>query len=186
MRTFKAWRNALLGWRGSCKRYDDIQSSGAPVYTFQSKLDASVSTAAPIASESMLSVHTQLTFVPSPPAIIHPQPTSDEETFEPGHTEPSLGLAQWLEQLHLDPATPRYHGEGSHRIVTDATQDEPAFVGRRPDGSSANHIAVNASLVKRRKEFWRTHLVRYSLLPPQIEPHHLSVGETSPGGQQDM
>jgi hypothetical protein len=95
----------------------------------------------------------------------------DVDKAELAHDEP-LKLARWLEQLRLDPATPRFHGEtASHWLAVDARDLEATFTEPRHVVNNDGDL-LHESTVKRRTEFWRVQpvsLVDHSYL---IIPKH--------------
>jgi hypothetical protein len=109
------------------------------------------------------SLHGPSSFVPPPLSSVPSQALDDNTAIAPNDGEVSefMGLTKWLEQLKLDPATPRFHGESaSHRIVMDAIGLKHTFVGHQASDHPACNITLNGSSLKRRKEFWRAQPVR--------------------------
>jgi hypothetical protein len=92
---------------------------------------------------------------PSLPTISSQYPQSSERAETNDETSPFPGLAQWLEQLHLDPATPRFRGEtSSHGVVNFGHNLVEQHRGQ------STCLTVSGEHMKRRKEFWRTQPVR--------------------------
>jgi hypothetical protein len=99
---------------------------------------------------------------PPPPPITSIQSAeNDGESREHDEDVSIPKLSRLLDQLHLDPTIPRFRGEGSHGLRADATHVHPAIL--RQTGAPSRHHALNASVVKRRKAFWRTQSVRILL-----------------------
>jgi hypothetical protein len=91
--------------------------------------------------------------MPSPLTLSSHSPVdSDREPAE----DDTHRLAQWLEQLKLDPATPRFHGENSSRSIMMSAMH---FKQQRGSPLHAPD-AGGDTFIKRRKEYWQAQPVR--------------------------
>lgn len=90
------------------------------------------------------------------------------------------GLTEWLEKLRLDPTTPRFESEPiSHRSLPNLISLETGATEPQSD-EPLGPLALDAGLLRRRKEFWRTQPVRTFVHGETWKAQHLSVGETRP------
>lgn len=96
--------------------------------------------------------------IPSPPTICAQPPQHDEAD---GEASTFPGLVQWLEELSLDPAAPRFRGESSSHGIVDFENNLSQQLHDQAAG-----LAISGEQIKRRTEFWQTQPVRTMIRGP--------------------
>jgi hypothetical protein len=94
-----------------------------------------------------------------PPALFAPSQSSAQgEGPDPNDNEAQIpGLTQWLEQLKIDPATPRFHNEShSYRAVMEVVGIKHTFSGQPSGNVPWSDMTLNGGALTQREEFWRT------------------------------
>jgi hypothetical protein len=90
-------------------------------------------------------------FAPSQPSEQGEGPSSDDSDAQ------LPGLTEWLAQLKIDPATPRFHSESNaYRAVMEGVGLKQSFARRQSGNEPWSDITLNGDVLTRREEFWQT------------------------------